>query len=114
MVAHFITSSLLQDEPDLIDLVDKFISRLPGMIDDILNFHAQEDWDSFLKIMHQLKGVGGNYGYPCITDICAAMETACKDKDYSKVNEQLNEFKNISEQVLAGSEENHRIARENS
>jgi HPt (histidine-containing phosphotransfer) domain-containing protein len=114
MSSQIITSSLLEEEPDLIDLVDKFISRLPGMRDDILNFHAQEDWDSFLKMIHQLKGVGGNYGYPGITDICAVMEVAFKDEDYSKVTDQLTEFKNISEQILAGREENHRIAKANS
>jgi hypothetical protein len=110
MRRKIITSSLLEDEPDLIDLVDKFITRLPGMRDDIVNLHKQKNWDSFLKLVHQLKGVGGGYGYNMITDICTAIEVACQDEDYAKVKEKLDEFKNMSEQVLAGSEENHRIA----
>ena len=113
MSSQIITSSLLEEEPDLIDLVDKFISRLPGMRVDVFNLHAQENWDSFQKLIHQLKGVGGNYGYPEITDICIAIEVSCNDENYSKVAEQLAEFKIISEQILAGSEENHRIANAN-
>ena len=113
MSSQFITSSLLENEPDLIDLVDKFISRLPGMRDDILKFHDEKDWSSFLNLIHQLKGVGGGYGYTMITDICASIEIACKDEDYAKVKQQLDEFINMSEQVLAGSEENRRIARAN-
>ena len=114
MSSQIITSSLLEEEPDLVDLIDKFISRLPGMRDDILNSHQQKDWDQFLRLIHQLKGVGGGYGYSMITEICAAIEESCKDEDYQKVEDQLDEFRNMSEQVLAGSDENHKIAAANS
>ena len=114
MSSQIITSSLLEEEPDLIDLIDKFISRLPGMRDDILQSHQQKDWEKFLKLIHQLKGVGGGYGYAMITEICAEIEESCNDEDFEKVGAQIDEFKNMSEQVLAGSDENHKIAMANS
>lgn len=108
-----ITSALLEEEPNLIDLIDKFISRLPGMCDEIVKVYEQQDWDIFLKLIHQMKGVGGNYGYPMLSELCVAIEIACKDEDFSKVKNQLDEFNAISERILAGSDENHKIAKEN-
>lgn len=113
MTVKIITSDLLVEEPHLIDLVDKFISRLPGMYDAIIKAHDTEDWKVFSDLIHQMKGVGGGYGYPMLTRLCADIEIAVKEEDFVKVQKQLNEFKFVSEQILAGDNENHKIAEAN-
>jgi HPt (histidine-containing phosphotransfer) domain-containing protein len=113
MTIKIITSDLLVEEPDLIDLVDKFISRLPGMHDAIIKTHDAEDWETFSGLIHQMKGVGGGYGYPMLTRLCVDIEAAIKEKNFVKVQMQLNEFKFMSEQILAGDNENHKIAEAN-
>ena len=112
MSEQFITSSLLEEDPGLIDLIDKFISRLPILCDDIFKVYGDNDIEEFSKLIHQMKGVGGNYGYPMLSELCAAIEVTCTE-EFSKVKNQLDELKSIKEKILAGSEENHKIASAN-
>jgi len=110
MSNQIISSELLKEEPDLIDLIDRFISRLPGMQEAIIKAHNEKDWETFTGLIHQMKGVGGNYGYPMLTTLCAEIEMTTKEENFSKVENQLNEFNLMSENILAGSDENHKIA----
>ncbi len=114
MTNNIITSALLEEDPDLIDLIDRFISRLPGMQDVIIKAYDSEDWEKFTGLIHQMKGVGGGYGYPMLTTLCADIEVMVKEENFSEVKIQLNEFKLMSENILAGSDENHKIVEANS
>ena len=110
MPQEFITSELLKEEPDLIDLINKFLSRLPGMQDAIMKAYSDKEWETFLSLIHQMKGVGGNYGYPALTTLCAEIEVNAKNQQYSDVETKLLEFTLLCEKVLAGNEENHKLA----
>ncbi|MCK5385909.1 MAG: Hpt domain-containing protein [Gammaproteobacteria bacterium] len=110
MSNRIITSELLKEEPDLISLIDRFISRLPGMQEAIVKAFNDKDWETFTDLIHQMKGVGGNYGYPMLTTLCTEIEAMAKEENFAKVENQLNEFNLISENILAGSDENHKIA----
>ena len=110
MSNQIITSELLKEEPYLIDLIDRFILRFPGMQDAIIKAHDTKDWETFTGLIHQMKGVGGNYGYSMLTTLCAEIETMVEEENFSKVKNQLLEFKIMSKNILAGSDENHKIA----
>lgn len=110
MTEPFITSTLLEEDSSLIDLIDKFISRLPAMRDDIVKAHDDGGWETFSKLIHQLKGVGGNYGYHELSELCANIEAHLSEEKLEEVSNQLTEFKRMAEKILAGNEENHKIA----
>lgn len=110
MTNHIITSELLEEDPGLIDLIDRFISRLPDVRDAIIKAYTAEDWENFSGLIHQMKGVGGGYGYPMLTELCADIEVMVKEKNFPKVKIQLDEFNLMGEKILAGSDENHKIA----
>jgi len=114
MSNQIITSELLKEEPDLIDLIDRFISHLPGMQEAIIDAHDEKDWETFTGLIHQMKGVGGNYGYPMLTTLCAEIEVMVKEENFAKVVKQLNDFQLMSKNILAGSDENHNIAKKSS
>ena len=107
-----ITSELLKNDPDLIDLIDKFLSRLLDMQEKIIKVHDELDWEAFLSLIHQMKGVGGNYGYPMLTELCADIELKTKEEKYDEVSNKLVEFKLMCEQILAGKDENHKLAKQ--
>lgn len=109
MPQEFITSELLKEDPSLIDLIDKFLSRLTGMHEAIMKAHNDKEWETFLSLIHQMKGVGGNYGYPAVTILCEEIEADAKKHNYSDVEHNLSEFKLMCEKILAGSEENHKF-----
>lgn len=110
MSNQFITSELLLVDPDLLDLINRFVSRLPGMRDAITKTYDAEDWGLLTNLVHQMKGVGGNYGYPALTNVCFSIEELLKEKNFENIKNELDEFNVICEKILAGSDENHKIA----
>ena len=74
MSNQIITSELLKDDPDLIDLIDRFITRLPGMQNAIIKAFDGKDWETFTSLIHKMKGVGGNYGYPMLPTLGIEIE----------------------------------------
>lgn len=105
-----LTSNLLKEDPDLIDLLDKFMTRLPVMRDAALQAHNDKKAEEFSGLIHQLKGVGGGYGYPMLTELCVKIELQIASQHTENVNTLMQEFSLMVEEILKGSEENHRIA----
>lgn len=104
------TSSLLNDDPGLIDLIDKFIRRLPDMIIAIKQANEVSNVDELSNLIHQLKGVGGGYGYPELTDLCAKIEFQITSGDVENVNTLIKELSTMCDQIIEGSAENHKVA----
>jgi len=109
-----ITSEILLEDPGLIDLIDKFMARLPVMRDSINLANSEKNDEEFSNLIHQLKGVGGGYGYPMLTKVCSAIEEQIKNDATENVIALLQEFNAMCENILAGSDENHKIAEANS
>ena len=105
-----LTSNLLIKEPDLIDLIDKFISRLPIMRDAINLAHKSNKEDELSGLIHQMKGVGGGYGYPMLTELCKKIEFQIENQDYEKLNDLIEIFNAMAVKIIEGSDENHKIA----
>jgi len=105
-----ITSEILLEDPGLIDLIDKFMTRLPAMRDSINLANTDKNDEEFSNLIHQLKGVGGGYGYPMLTVLCSDIEVQIKNKSAENVCALLQEFNTMCEEILAGSDENHKIA----
>lgn len=108
---NMITSNLLVDEADLIDLIDKFIQRLPTMRDSVNLAFSNNNQEDFASLIHQLKGVGGGYGYPMLTELCAKIEMMHKNAE--DINSTIDEFNVMCDAILAGNDENHKIAEAN-
>ena len=108
-----ITSEILLEDPELIDLIDKFMTRLPAMRDSINLANVEKNDEEFSNLIHQLKGVGGGYGYPMLTELCANIEVQMKDNNEDKLASLMKEFNQMAEDILAGSDDNHKIAEAN-
>lgn len=61
-------SSLLEDEPELIDLITKYINNFPGMVNELKVAFENRNWVDFEIYLHDLKSTGGNYGFMVITE----------------------------------------------
>lgn len=109
-VKTMLTSDLLHKEPDLIDLIDKFITRMPVMRDAINKAHTEQNEDELSNLIHQIKGVGGGYGYPLLTELCSNIEFQIEGQNAENVNELIKEFNVVVDRIIEGSDENHKIA----
>lgn len=67
-------SSLLQDEPELIDIVAGFVDRFMEILQQLRHLLEQNTLDDLKIKVHELKGSGGNVGYLDITNICSQIE----------------------------------------
>jgi len=84
--------------------------RLPTMRDAINLAHSEQNEEEFSGLIHQMKGVGGGYGYPMLTELCAKIEFQVASNHTDNVNVLMKEFNLMSERILAGDNENHKIA----
>jgi len=67
--------SQLENEPSVKRLLDKFIDRLPERVCTITSLLQVEDLTALRQAVHQLKGAGGGYGFPTITEQAARAES---------------------------------------
>ena len=105
-----LTSNLLHDDPELIDLIDKFIKRLPDMQKTINTAYTENKKEELSGLIHQMKGVGGNYGYPTLTELCSKMEFQITGNHMDNVTALLADFNHMVEEIISGYDENHKIA----
>lgn len=69
------------DDSDLSDLIDQFVSGLPEKTQNMQEAMANCDFQTLQRLAHQLKGAGGGYGYPQLTDLAKTLENAAQARD---------------------------------
>ena len=62
------------NEPAVKRLLEKFIDRLPERVSTMAALIEQQDLNALKQAVHQLKGAGGGYGFPRITEAAGTAE----------------------------------------
>lgn len=70
--------SIYADDPDMQELVEEFVSELPERARRLEEILDEADLVELQRLAHQLKGAGGGYGFPQITEAAAALEMGLK------------------------------------
>lgn len=85
--------SIFEDDPDMAELVASFVAELPARIRSIEGCLGGGDLEELQRLAHQLKGAGGGYGFPQITDLAASLEQALKEgADEAVVKERTHDL----------------------
>ncbi|MBA4018682.1 MAG: hypothetical protein C0483_16065 [Pirellula sp.] len=69
--------STLSSDPDMVELVELFLSEIPQRLGAMAEAFEQENWNELRRVAHQWKGAGGSYGYPQLSAFAARVEDAC-------------------------------------
>ena len=69
------------NDPDMARILETFIGRLAGQVEAMHHAHADGQHRELQRLAHQLKGAGGSYGYPSLTDAARVLEDAAKAQD---------------------------------
>ncbi len=77
--------SELASDPDIATILPGFISRLGGQLETMREAQAAGDHDGLRRLAHKLKGAGGSYGYPTLTEACAVLEETASTEDRATV-----------------------------
>jgi HPt (histidine-containing phosphotransfer) domain-containing protein len=68
------------DDPDMTILIAEFVASLPGHAQAILDRIDHGAVEQARTMAHQLKGAGGGYGFPQVTDAARAVDTAIRER----------------------------------
>lgn len=85
-----IISTLYENEPELVDLVHLYVEKLPSIIDELAQAIRGENWAKVKSKAHDMKGTGGGYGYPQITELAKQIETNVLKQEYARLPELLD------------------------
>jgi len=94
--------SQFADDPDMTEVIDVFVARLPANIAAMSEALGNNCFDELRRLAHQLKGAGGGYGYPSLTDQALSLERAAKAEDVESARLALTELQETTHAVIAG------------
>jgi HPt (histidine-containing phosphotransfer) domain-containing protein len=103
-----IVSILLEKEPEFTDLVEVFVQRLPPTVAKIKQLYQEKAWPQLQKEVHELKGMGGGFGYPMLTELAGTIESQVKAANAEAVQSLLEELDDLRDRIVEGMAKNKR------
>jgi len=97
-----LTSSLLINEPEMIDLIQRFVSKLPMYLKDIYKCEKNKVWDELTQHVHTLKGTSGNYGFEELYKKMQDIEFELTKENYDGVRTLVASLDNLHKRINAG------------
>lgn len=70
--------STYEDDPDMLEIVREFAEEAPARAVELETRLEDGDLEKLRTLAHQLKGAGGGYGFPQVTELAAELEQALK------------------------------------
>ncbi|MFI5314875.1 MAG: Hpt domain-containing protein [Myxococcota bacterium] len=70
--------SVYENDPDMLEIVREFAAELPARVAKLEAHLSAGELRELQTLAHQLKGAGGGYGFPLITELAASLESALK------------------------------------
>lgn len=97
-----IHSDLLHQDSIVKELLADFINELLKMLTHIKMSFVNEEWPNMCATVHDLKGMGGGFGYPQLSELAEKLETELKNENYQAVRMLLNELDNMCQRIKIG------------
>jgi PAS domain S-box-containing protein len=94
--------SLYVDDPDIMPILEGYIVRLGGQVQDMRAALASAQFPDLQRLAHQMKGSGGNYGYPMLTEAAKDLEDAAKAKDIQSAAKALHRVASLCGAIEKG------------
>ena len=101
-----IISTILKDEPEYADLVEIFVDRLSPTVSKVRQLFNESNWSQFRKEIHDLKGMGGSYGFPMVTELAGNIGNQLRQGNAEAVQSLLQELEVISARISMGMAKN--------
>ncbi len=99
--------SEFDDDPALVEVIDQFVADLPGRVEQMRAALANGYFQELGRLAHQLKGAGGSYGYPILSDIDKRLEDAAEACDIEGATLAIKELAELTQSVVAGRQQHH-------
>ncbi len=90
------------DDADLTELINEFVAELEADIKAMREELEAGDLEGLRRLAHQMKGAGGSYGYPMLTEAGKMIEDAAKKRDVEACAEAMDELASLCQAVIRG------------
>jgi CheY-like chemotaxis protein/HPt (histidine-containing phosphotransfer) domain-containing protein len=90
---------LVRADPKFADLMPGFLQNRRHDVIVMLDALDRGDFETVESLGHDMRGVGGNYGFPAITDIGAALEQAAESVDADASRKWVDELSRYLDRV---------------
>lgn len=100
--ANPLYSSLMEQAPEFGEILHQFVNKLPELIFTIETAYRSQDWQELMKVTHNLKGMGGGFGYPQLTEQAVEIERYLIQGEYLQIDQAIVALQNLSERIQAG------------
>jgi PAS domain S-box-containing protein len=97
-----IKSTLIDGNPKMQELVERYIECLPDQLDEIKNLYQLNDFNSLKELIHTIKGTAGNYGFLDLTNIAATINAELNNENYTDIESHFSEIDTIYERIKLG------------
>ena len=91
--------------PKYKNLIRKFASNLPKSMEKLEQTFKQANWEQLAITAHGLKGSGGTFGYPEITEIAGRLEQAAFSADGVTAEATISELRMRVTEIVDSAEE---------
>lgn len=85
-------------------LVDDFLARLPEIMLEIQQAAERQDWQELRRPLHNLKGLGGSFGFPVLSQLAKLVGEALAAAHYRDALTKLAELQQIASGISQASE----------
>lgn len=96
-------SDLVRDDDSFTALVTHFVAGLSERVTRMEEAIRTADFNALQVAAHQLKGSGGGFGYPILTERAAQLERLARNHAIDECVEAIEELKDICERVVVDS-----------
>jgi len=97
-----VVSTLLDEDPDMLDLVEMFVEKLPATIEKIIAAFKEQDMSALKTDVHTLKGTSGNYGYQELFELMKRIEFLIVTGDRDAIGQILDSMPDYIERMKKG------------
>lgn len=99
-----IGSELVRDDPSFTKIVDQFVDGLKDRLAKMEEAVRKADFESLRTAAHQLKGSGGGFGFPVLTESAAALEQHAKSHALDDCQSALTELRALCSRLVVDSD----------
>ena len=89
------------EDPDYSELLNFFVNALPERFARLLKLQETGEIELLKELAHQLKGAGGGYGFPGLTEAARELESACKETNMDLINKRLDQLTEYMSRIVA-------------
>jgi PAS domain S-box-containing protein len=94
--------SLYARDPEIMPILAGYIERLDPQVNDMRAALSEGRFPDLQRFAHCMKGSGGNYGYPMLTEAAKILEDAAKAQDAQSASQELEKITVLCKAVHNG------------